>query len=77
MRGQLERRDLARAPAHELLSFRSVSISGTPPLPATLQTSTTDAGEITCAAPVLVYSGAPPEYPMLATPGAPTLPRGN
>jgi hypothetical protein len=54
--------------AHELLGSRSVSASGTAPPPATLQTSTTDAGEITCAAPVLVYAGAPRAYPMLATP---------
>jgi crotonobetainyl-CoA:carnitine CoA-transferase CaiB-like acyl-CoA transferase len=53
--------------AHALLSSRPVSPRATVIPPATLQTSTTDAGEITCAAPVLAYAGAPTEYPMLAT----------
>lgn len=53
--------------AQELLRSRPVGRRATAVPPATVQTSTTDAGEITCAAPVLVYAGAPPEYPMLAT----------
>jgi len=52
--------------AHELLDSPSV---GTPvPSSPRVQTGVTDAGEITCAAPVLRYAGAPSEYPMLATP---------
>jgi crotonobetainyl-CoA:carnitine CoA-transferase CaiB-like acyl-CoA transferase len=57
---------LARV-AQELLSSNTAASAPTAPSPATTQTGTTSAGEITCAAPVLTYAGAPEAYPMLAT----------
>jgi crotonobetainyl-CoA:carnitine CoA-transferase CaiB-like acyl-CoA transferase len=57
---------LARV-AQELLSSTAAGSAPTAPAPATTQTGTTSAGEITCAAPVLTYAGAPVAYPMLAT----------
>lgn len=58
---------LARV-AQELLASSVVPYTPAAASAATTQTGTTAAGDITCAAPVLTYAGAPEEYPLLATP---------
>ena len=54
--------------AHELLEAPPGPGYSTSPPPATVQTANVGQQRITCAAPVLVYPGAPQEYPELARP---------